>query len=174
MVQKSVLNEKTILCVDDEPDILAVVKEEILSIAPRCIIHTATSYKTAVELMSSFTYDLAIFDIMGVRGYDLLETASRRPRPLPVVVLTANAFSPESLKRCIELGARAYLPKQQLGELVPFLEDVLIYEYGAVWNRVLKQIEGFVHEDWGPYWRKPDEGFWRRFEAKIIEKKGER
>ena len=148
-MQKSVLNDKTILCVDDEPDILAVVEEEIASAAPKCTIHKATSYETAVELMSSFTYDLAIFDIMGVQGYDLLEKASGYPRPLPVVVLTAQAFSPESLKRCIELGARAYLPKQKLGELVPFLEDVLIYEYGTVWNRVLKQVEGFFNEDWG-------------------------
>ncbi|MBN1225864.1 MAG: response regulator [Deltaproteobacteria bacterium] len=166
-MHESILNEKTILCVDDEVDILHVLEEEILSASPKCTIHKATSYQTAVECMSSFTYDLAIFDLMGVRGYELLEKASGYPRPLPVVVLTAKAFSPEALKKCIELGARAYLPKQKLGNIVPFLEDILIYEYGTVWNRVLKQIEGLVNEDWGPYWRKPDEEFWKRFEEKL-------
>lgn len=170
-MQDSILNSKRILAVDDEPDILAVLKEEILSEAPRCILDTATSYEQASELLMSWTYDLAIFDIMGVKGFELLEKAGKRPYPVPVVMLTAHALSPEFLKQSIELGARAYLPKDRLGAVVPFLEDVMTYEYGAVWRRVLKQAEGFFNKTWGAYWKKPDEAFWKAFEEKITSEK---
>lgn len=167
----SILNHKTVLAVDDEPDVLEVLKAEILSDAPNCTLDTATSYEKAIELLSTWNYDLAIFDIMGVRGFDLLEKAARGPHPVPTVMLTAHAFSAEALKRSIDLGARAYLPKEKLGEVVPFLEDVLTYEYGAVWRRVLKQMEGIFNEGWGPYWRNPDKKFWKKFEEKIAAKK---
>ena len=164
---ESVLNNKRILAVDDEQDILEVLREEIEAAAPTCTLDTATSYEKAVELLTSWTYDLVILDIMGVRGFDLLQLAVKRPYPIPTVMLTAHALSPESLKKAIELGARAYLPKERLGALVPFLEDVLTYEYGAVWRRALKGIEGLFSKSMGPYWRKPDEKFWKEFEEKI-------
>lgn len=170
-MSESILNDKRILAVDDEPDVLEVLKEEILSAAPKCILETATTYEAATELMISWTYDLAILDIMGVRGFDLLQRATMRTYPVPTVMLTAHAFSPESLKKSIELGARAYLPKERLGAVVPFLEDVLTYEYGPGWRRLLKDVEGAFNKEWGPYWRKPDEAFWAQFEEKIAERK---
>ncbi len=42
------------------------------------------------------------------------------PRNIPVIMLTAHALGPEKLKESIELGARAYLPKDQLGRITPF------------------------------------------------------
>jgi hypothetical protein len=35
-------------------------------------------------------------------------------------MLTAQALSPDALQRSIELGARAYLPKEIMEEIVPF------------------------------------------------------
>ena len=170
-VKESVLNNKRILAVDDEPDILEVLKEEILSAAPECHIDTATSYEKASELLTSWSYDLVILDIMGVRGFDLLRSATSRPYPIPTVMLTAHAFSPESFKQSVELGARAYLPKDELGSLVPFLEDVMAYEYGHAWRRALKGLEGLFVKQWGPYWRTPNSAFWEEFEQKITDKK---
>ncbi len=170
-MSESVLNHKRILAVDDEPDVLEVLKEEILSAAPMCAVDTATTYEGASELLTSWSYDLVILDIMGVRGFDLLQRATARPYPIPTVMLTAHAFAPESLKKSIELGARAYLPKERLGAIVPFLEDVLTYEYGPVWKRILKDVEGVFSKAWGPYWRKPNNAFWAEFEAKIAEKR---
>ena len=167
---QSVLDNKRILAVDDEPDVLEVLKEEIVSAAPKCLFETATTFDQASELMVSWSYDLIILDIMGVRGFDLLQRAVTREYPVPTVMLTAHAFSPDSLKRSIELGARAYLPKERLGAIVPFLEDVLTYEYGPVWRRLLKSVEGVFSKEWGPYWRKPDNAFWEEFEKKIAEK----
>ena len=167
MSTKSVLDDKRILAVDDEQDVLDVLKEEILMAAPACIVDTARTYEQASMLLVTWTYDLAILDIMGVRGLDLLRIAVERPYPIPVVMLTGRALSPEILKESISGGARAYLPKKHLGAVVPFLDDVLSNEYGPVWRRILKQFEGFFNEGWGPYWRKPDEKFWKEFEEKI-------
>jgi CheY-like chemotaxis protein len=167
---QSALDNKRILAVDDEPDVLEVLKEEIMSAAPKCLFETATTFEEAAELIVSWSYDLLILDIMGVRGFDLLQRATAREYPIPTVMLTAAAVSPDALKKSIELGARAYLPKQRLGTIVPFLEDVLTYEYGPVWKRILKDIEGIFSNAWGPYWRKPNDAFWTEFEAKIAEK----
>jgi CheY-like chemotaxis protein len=169
-VKDSILKDKRILAVDDEPDVLEVLKEEIAMAVPTCIVDMATSYDKATEFLASWTYDLAIFDIMGVRGFDLLRIAVNRSYPIPVVMLTAHALSPEFLKESIEKGARAYLPKSNLGDVVPFLEDVMTYEYGDVWRRILKNVEGVFNGTRGPYWRKPDEGFWKKFDEKIGQK----
>jgi CheY-like chemotaxis protein len=172
-MKESVLSGKRILAVDDEPDVLTVLKEEILAAAPTATLDTAVSYEKASELLVSWTYDLAILDIMGVRGIDLLRLAVQRPYPVPVVMLTAHALSPEFLKESIEKGARAYLPKEYLGSVVPFLEDVLTNEYGPAWRRILKQVEGLFGKEWGPYWRQPDEKFWKEFEKKIGQTEGD-
>jgi CheY-like chemotaxis protein len=164
---ESILNGKSLLAVDDEPDVLMVLEEEILGAAPNCHFDKATDYGKATELLASFTYDLVILDIMGVRGFDLLDQAANRPFPFPVVMLTAHALNPEALRRSIEMGARAYLPKEKLGEVVPFLEDVLRYENIPGWSRLLQNLLGFFNARWGENWKKTDEKFWKEFDEKI-------
>ncbi len=87
---------------------------------------------------------------MGVRGFDLLELSVKKG--LKVAMLTANALSPEALNKSIEMKARAYLPKEKLGEIVPFLEDILIYDYESGWKRLMDKLYGFFKdkfkEDW--------------------------
>ncbi len=160
----SILNGKSILAVDDEPDVLEVLEEEIRSACPNCTFDRATHFEQASEKLTSFTYDLVILDIMGVRGFDLLERAVLKK--LPVAMLTAHALTPEALKRSFEMGARAYLPKEKLGEIVPFLEDVLTYEYLPGWKRQLMKLEGFFKSRWGEDWKKTNEEFWKDFEDK--------
>lgn len=134
-MSKSILDQKKILAVDDEPDILAVLKEELESHCSDCTFDTAANYDEAVKSLESKDYDLVILDIMGVRGFHLLEVAVKKN--LRAVMLTANALSSENLKRSYDMGARAYLPKQKLGEIVPFLEDALKYEFEPGWKRLL-------------------------------------
>lgn len=165
--RESALQGKTILVVDDETDVREVIEEEIREAAPNCTVTTAGSYEEAAELLISHNYDLAILDVMGVNGFELLKIAVDRPHPIPVAILTAHSYSAESLKKSIELGARAYLPKEKIGDLVRHLEDIITYEYGPVWKRLLKEITGHLHKGWGPYWRQPDEGFWKEFDNKI-------
>ena len=116
---ESILNGKTILAVDDEPDVLSVLEEEILGAAPKCKFEKATTYEEAAKRLEFQTYDVVILDIMGVRGFDLLDLAVRKN--FRVSMLTAHALTPEALKRSFEMKARAYLPKEKLGEVVPFL-----------------------------------------------------
>jgi len=158
---ESILNGKTILAVDDEPDVLSVLEEEILRAVPKCKFEKATTYEKAAKKLESQTYDVVILDIMGVRGFDLLDLAVRKN--FRVAMLTAHALTPEALRRSFEMKARAYLPKEKLGEVVPFLEDVLKYEYLPGWKRLMKKLEGYFEARWGEYWQKAEVNFWEDF-----------
>ena len=70
MSSDSALKNKVILVVDDEPDVLETVEEEL----DMCLIHKAGDYDTALQLLLSYTYDIVILDIMGVNGFELLKT----------------------------------------------------------------------------------------------------
>jgi DNA-binding response OmpR family regulator len=144
---ESILNGKSILMVDDEPDVLEVLAKEISEACFDCSIEKATTYERAAELLKSQEYDLVILDIMGVKGFDLLEIAVKRD--FLVAMLTAHSLSPESLKRSRDLGARAYLPKGKLGEIVPFLEDVFRYDFENGWKRLRYKLEDLLPEK---YW----------------------
>ena len=161
-MKDSILKGKVILSVDDEPDVLDVLEEEILSACPDCKVDKASTFEQASQKMASYTYDLVVLDIMGVRGFDLLQRAVTRK--YPVAMLTAHALTPDALKRSIELGARAYLPKEKLGEIVPFLEDVLTHEFLPGWKRLFMKLEGFFNDRWGQYWKKSEEKFWKEFD----------
>jgi len=163
---KSILDGKNILAVDDEPDVLELLKEEILEACPNAKLDKATSYGEAANMLRSRNYDLVILDIMGVRGYDLLDLAVNRG--LPVVMLTAHALSPEALKRSFEMKARAYLPKEKLGEIVPFLEDILEEtDIASGWARSMKRLDDYFDKHWGKGWRMSDAKFFQNFDDTI-------
>ena len=149
---ESVLSGKRILAVDDEPDVLSVLDEEIMAACPNCKFDKATTYEAASKMLESNTYDVVILDIMGVRGFDLLKLAVSRN--FRVAMLTAHALSPETLKRSFEMRARAFLPKEKLGEVVPFLEDVLKYEYLPGWKRLMEKLKGFFDSKFESDWEK--------------------
>ncbi len=163
MAHSEILKDKLILAVDDEEDVLDIIEEE-LSAAGAGTLHKATSFERGREYLVSYTYDLVILDIMGVRGFDLLKIAVRQD--FPVVMLTAHALNPESLKQSIELGARAYLPKEQLQSLVPFLEDVLKLDYHTVWKKAFDHVMILFNKRFGSDWRKSQQEFWDEFERK--------
>jgi CheY-like chemotaxis protein len=164
-MKDSILNGKKILAVDDEPDVLDILEEEIGGACAGCRIYKATSYEQAVELLNQKAFDLVILDIMGVRGFELLEEALKQE--LPVAMLTAHALSPEALKKSIEMGARAYLPKEKLGDVVPFLEDILRYENEEGWGRLFGRLGEFFDRRFGPEWRKSDSQFWKGFSDQV-------
>jgi len=155
----SILDGKIILAVDDEPDVLRALEEEIKDSCSRCQLDKAVSYDKAAEMMKTNDYDIVILDVMGVNGFDLLEIAVQRK--FRVVMLTAHALSPEALKKSHDMGARAYLPKEKLGEIIPFLEDVLKYENKTGWKRLLEKLENYFDDQFDPDWkRKSGIGYW--------------
>jgi len=162
-MKRSILDGKKILLVDDEPDVLSVLEEEIKMACPSCKIDKTTSYQAAVERLETQTYDLAVLDIMGVQGFDLLERAVKAN--LKVAMLTAHALTPEALKRSFEMKARAYLPKEKIGQIVPFLEDVLTYEYLPGWKRLFEKLGGFFEEKFRGY--QAGYKFWEEMRDKV-------
>ena len=143
------LKGRKILVVDDEPDILETV-EELLDM---CSLDTAASFEEAKKLLSNNQYDLAILDIMGVSGYDVLALA--RKKDIPALMLTAHALTPENLKESIQKGADSYIPKDELANLTDHVADVIKARvsgkqgYGA-WFSILKP---FFDKSFGKGWR---------------------
>lgn len=163
-MSESILSGKTILAVDDEPDVLALLEEEIEEACPTCTFETATTYEMAVKLLDSKHYDVVILDIMGVNGFDLLDMAVKKG--LKVAMLTAHALSPEALKKSFEMRAGAYLPKEKLGEVVPFLEDMLKYDFQSGWKRLMDKLYGFFNDKFDTDWEKRTGGPWSEWIGK--------
>jgi len=150
-MNKSLLDGKSILAVDDEPDVLSVLEEEIKDACPSCRFDKAVTYEEAMEKLKQNTYDIVILDIMGVRGFDLLDYGVKKG--LKVVMLTARALNAEALEKSFRMKAHGYLPKEKLGEIVPFLEDVLQYDFSTGWKRLLSKLEDFFDKHFEPEWR---------------------
>jgi DNA-binding NtrC family response regulator len=113
------LEGKKILIVDDEPDVLETLGE----LLDMCEIDSARNFETAERLLKENSYDAAILDIMGVKGYDLLQLA--RGTELPVLMLTAHAFSPDHLVKSLKRGAFAYIPKDEMVNIATYLDEAI-------------------------------------------------
>lgn len=153
------LNGKHILAVDDEADILETI-EDILDMAE---VDTARDFESASEKIRTGTYDLAILDIMGVNGLVLLEEAVAKG--IPTVMLTAHAVNPETLMASIRKGAISYLPKETLVELDDLLEDLLAAQAAGKppWKLLFDRLGTYFDERFGPDWKSKDEPFWSDF-----------
>jgi len=159
MSEKSPLEGKTILIVDDEPDVLESVGE-ILDMA---IVHKAADYDTALQYLLGYTYDFVILDIMGVNGFQLLRESV--DRGFTTVMLTAHALTPEALKQSIKLGAVSFLPKEQMGELKTYLEEELAGKK-QIWQRIYDKLVTHFNARFGPGWREKDV-FFKDFEEEL-------
>jgi DNA-binding NtrC family response regulator len=153
-----------ILIVDDEPDILSILEEELTDACMNCRIVKAETYEWARDLMDTTPFDLVILDIMGVRGFDLLKQAVGLN--YKVVMLTAHALSSENLRKAFEMGARSYLPKEQLGNIVPFLEDVLPGDSHSGWEKLFDKLGGFFTKRFGKNWQQEAEDILTRLKNK--------
>ncbi len=162
MHSESPLKDKVVLVVDDEPDVLETVEEQL----DMCLVHKATDYDTALQYLLSYTYDIVILDIMGVNGFELLKNAVSRG--FPTVMLTAHALSPESLKKSIKLGAVSFLPKEKMSEIKTYLEDVVLGEGKPVWEKLFDRLGGYFSRRFGPDWKEKDK-FFQEFEEKLKE-----
>jgi len=159
---RDLLRGRTILVVDDEPDILEVVEEAL----DMCVIHKASDHDSAVESLKNNRYDIAILDIMGVDGFDLLKrTASKG---IPTVMLTAHALTEEALRRSARLGAVSFLPKEKLPELETFLIDVIRNSGKPVWRKLFDRLSPYFRMSFG--WSAQQEEELRRAFESIGEK----
>lgn len=160
-MSEPILNGKRVLAVDDEPDVLESLEELVLADAPRCRIDKAGGFEEAAALLEANAYDLVVLDIMGVRGFDLLEIAVRRH--FRVAMLTAHSLTPEALKRSYDMKAYAFLPKEKLADIVPFLEDVLKYDYATGWKRLFQKLHGFFSDRFVSDWEQKTGLDWKEW-----------
>jgi DNA-binding NtrC family response regulator len=160
MMAEDLLNNKRILIVDDEPDVLDTLE----SLLPMCEVVKATRFDTAKELLESEYFDLAVLDIMGVDGYKLLEIAGRRS-VIPVM-LTAHALSPDDTVRSFKAGAAYFVPKEKMSGIATYLNDVLeAKDKGkSFWWRWLDRFAAYYDRTFGPQWKQVDEEFWNKFQ----------
>jgi len=159
---ENILDGKRILIVDDEPDIL----ETLVEILDTCLVDSAPNFETAQKFLNKNRYDLAILDIMGVRGYELLELANERN--IPALMLTAHAVSPDNLVKSIKGGAQSYIPKDKISEIAVYIADILEPrekggERGADW---FEKLEPYFDKKFGEGWKEKDREFWDVYDRK--------
>ena len=164
MSEKSLLDGKRILTVDDEPDVLESLEE----LLPMCDVVRASNFNEAKELLESQPFDMAILDIMGVDGYKLLEIA--RDKKVIAVMLTAHALSVDDTVKSYKEGAASYIPKDELANITAFLEDILeAKEKGQnFWWRWLDRLGTYYEKKFGADWQNKDKEFWEDFRNRII------
>jgi DNA-binding NtrC family response regulator len=162
MSNETLLADKKILIVDDEPDVLDTL-EELLSM---CDVFKASTFDEAKRLLETQDFDLAILDIMGVDGYKLLNIAKRRD--IAAVMLTAHAFTPDSLQKSIKGGAASYLSKEEMPQITSFLLDLLKAqkEEKDPWQRWQNRLtSSYFSKRWGAAWQDTNKEFWEKFWA---------
>jgi DNA-binding NtrC family response regulator len=159
MSNKTLLDYKRVLVVDDEPDVLDTLEQ----LLPMCDVAKATTFDEAKDLLETEYFDIAILDIMGVDGYKLLEIAKKR-NVIPVM-LTAHALSPANLAKSYKEGAASYVPKEEMTNITTFLNDILeAKEQGKnVWGRWLDRLGAYFDKKFGSNWQKEDEDLWEKF-----------
>ncbi len=161
--KESKLSGKKILIVDDEPDVLESL-EELLSM---CEIEKASNFEDAKTAIETRQFDFAILDIMGVKGYELLEIA-KETEATPVM-LTAHALTTEDTIKSFKGGAAFYVPKDKIADITTFLVDILeARKKGkSLWWRWMDRMEAYYQQKFGPEWKNSDKDFWDRFQYYI-------
>ena len=159
METKTLLRGKKVLIVDDEPDILDLLTE----LLGPCMIDRASTFEAAREFLETTYYNVVVLDIMGVKGFVLLQIAKRKD--IPALMLTAHALNKESLKKSAEEGASYYVPKEEIGKIDVFVADVIEAreKNKNPWVRWYERLNAFFYASRnfsGPNWREQDKKFW--------------
>ena len=145
---EEILKGKQILAVDDEEDVLAVIGEQL----EPAVVHTAKDFEEAKAKLQERRFDLVILDIMGDRGFDLLEITGQMK--IPAVMLTAHSMSPESFQKSIDFGAISFLPKEELARLTELVEEILegISRGETHWPKLAQRLGPRFRQLWGSLW----------------------
>ena len=111
---------KKILIVDDEPDVVTVVKIRLESAGYQTI--TAKDGQEALDKTYRENPDLIILDIMlpKIDGYNVCKTlrSDEEYKAIPIIMLTGRTQA-QDIKMGMDLGAVSYVQK-------PFKSDVLL------------------------------------------------
>ena len=159
MNTKSLLESKTVLIVDDEPDVLDTLED----LLPMCTTVRADNYEAAEKLLETRPFDLAILDIMGVSGYALLKICVKND--IIAVMLTAYAVTPADIRKSFDEGAAFYIPKEEIASIEVFLIDVLEAKQKGrnTWERWYSRLSHFSEKAFGENWKKDEKDLLKKF-----------
>ena len=160
MASDDLLKGKKILAVDDEHDIL----NTLVDMLDQCEVETASSFESAKELLETKVYDAAILDIMGVRGFDLLNISTKKK--IPALMLTAHGLNPDNLVGSIKLGAKSYIPKDKIGDLDLYLTDLFRAQERGIEKsgNWFARLSEYFDARFGHGWKNKDKKFWKEFD----------
>lgn len=159
MDPNKIIQGKKILIVDDEQDILDTLWE----LLDDCKLDTAQTFEEAKQMLEENYYDVAILDIMGVNGFELLEIA--KEKGVPALMLTAHGLSEENLKRSAEEGAAYYAPKEEMANISTFVADVIEArdKKRNAWAKWYDRLGSFYDKRFnGTDWRTKSDEFWKK------------
>lgn len=147
---------------DDEPDVLSLIKEGLHDIE----VVTADDFGQARRLIESDNFHLALLDIMGVNGFELLKACTERK--LPAAMLTARAITIDSVNLSLKLGAVSFLPKDELKNIRELVAEILEgLEQGKThWKKLFERLGPLFKEKFGIFWDRlenpnpPDPPIW--------------
>jgi DNA-binding NtrC family response regulator len=137
-----------------------------------CDVVKASGFEEAKNLLETESFDLAVLDIAGVNGYELLEIANRRK--VIAAMLTAHALTPEDTMRSYKGGAASYIPKDRMADIEVFLNDILEGELRGKsrWWRWNKRLGKYFQKKFGSDWMTYEE-FWKEaMKEKALKDKG--
>ncbi|MBI4767075.1 MAG: hypothetical protein HY787_21220 [Deltaproteobacteria bacterium] len=121
-MKKRIVEDKRILIVDENPNILNVLEKETRKTGLNYHFDKADTFSRAVDSLFSKRYDLVILDFPGIRGPYLLNLAFLRE--IPVVLLVSNNLFPLEAHYFQEKGIKGLLPKEKIMEIIPALENL--------------------------------------------------
>ena len=131
------MNDRAILVVDDELDLLEMLRS-IFQRAGYTQILTADSGRTALQIWNEKQPDIIILDVMmpGMDGFALLKEI-RKTSKVPVLMLTARGEAEDKFFG-FENGADDYLVK-------PFLPKELLFRVQAILKRAYPDKERRIY-----------------------------
>ena len=165
MKPEKVIAGRYILIVDDEKDVL----DTLVDLLDMCKLDTASTFEEGKRMLEKNRYDIAVLDIMGVDGYELLKIANSRH--IPAVMLTAHALSSDDLERSAREGAAYYAPKDKINDIASFLADVIkaIEEGKSSWGKMFDRLANYYDKRFhGTDWREKRRAFWDEKLAQIV------
>jgi len=123
------MNKEHILVVEDEEDILELVRYNLQKEGFNA--HGVTSGEEAIAFVKTQSPDMVLLDLMlpGIEGLDVCKFLKNNPKTcnIPVIMLTAKGEEEDIIKG-LEFGADDYVPK-------PFSPKILLARIKAVLRR---------------------------------------
>ncbi|MCX7671767.1 MAG: ATP-binding protein, partial [Anaerolineae bacterium] len=146
-------HSKTILVVDDDPDILEMQAQMVAAALPGCRVLRAANGRLALELMRSERPSLVLLDLMmpEMDGMAVLSAMQEdeRLRGVPVIVVTAQALTQREMEQ-LNRGVAAVLQKGLFTpqETLAHIEAVLTRSkrLGSEAQRTTRKAMAYIHE----------------------------